>query len=62
MSTNQNRCVCTIQYRYGGESTTDFFQNKGLSMMRREGWGGLWKVRDGDGDGDEGWEMGDGEW
>ena len=32
--------------------------------MRREGWVGLEKVRDGDGggDGDGGWEMGDGEW
>ena len=29
-------------------------------MMRREGWVGLEKVRDVDGDG--GWEMGDGEW
>ena len=33
-------------------------------MMRSEGWAGLEKVRDGDGDGDEdgGCEMGDGEW
>ena len=43
-----------------GESTIDFFQKKGFSMMRREGWVGLEEVRDGDGDG--GWEMGDGEW
>ena len=49
---------------YGGEGTIDLFQKKGPSMMRREGWVGLEKVRDGDGDGDGdgGWEMGDGEW
>ena len=47
---------------YGGESTIDVFQTKGLSMMRTEGWVGLEKVRDGDGDGDGGCEMGGGEW
>ena len=62
MNTNQNRCVCTIQYRYGGESTMSIFVffKKGLSMMRREGWVGLEKVRDGDGDWR--WEVGDGRW
>ena len=42
------------------------FPKKELSMLRREGWVGLEKVRDGDGDGDgDGdwrWEVGDGRW
>ena len=39
-----------------------FFLGKGVSMMRRERWVGLEKVRDGDGDGDWRWEVGDGRW
>ena len=62
MNTNQNRCVCTIQYRYGGESTMSIFvfskkralddEEGGMGWLGEgEGWGWGW-----------GWGMGDGRW
>ena len=59
MNTNQNRCVWTIQYRYGSESIMYFFQNRILDdeeggvgwFVEGEGWGWGW-----------GWGMVDGRW